>query len=134
MKRILVLLLIVFLVACSNDNDLDENEIKLAEDKNVKIIVEVVEKEIEGKDRRVIEFIELINKTDRTFKVDLTSFVLDGDEVYDFNLFEFPDELRANEAEEIMVFTFIEEHLKGSIGYEDYEGNKHTIQFNEYIN
>ncbi|MCF3941581.1 hypothetical protein [Oceanobacillus alkalisoli] len=84
--------------------------------------------------------IEIENKRDRTFELYIKELKIDGEEVDSLHIWMDDDEIKPSETVttningyEYEEFT-VEEHVSGTIIYNDYEGNRNEITFSEYVN
>ena len=163
MKRILLILIILFLTACGsndttedpsvneNDNDeIQEDEIETLFEKEINItisdnddlrvdLLHVAHGRSQSTDNVSLQ-IEVENKQNKTFKFYIDSLKIDGREIDSLHAWISDGEIDPEEIKTTYIngyeyeeLTF-KEHISGTIIYNDYEGNRNKLQFSEYIN
>ena len=118
-----------------------ENELIIYQDDNLKINLTKARQE---RMKSVQDFMKLMfvfeNNTNRTYEFYFDEIQLDGEKYKITNISSTDNELKGNE--ELEVITVVDslnemsfdEYIGGKLIYKDYEGNRNTIEFGEYIN
>ena len=161
MRKVFYLLAIIFtLSACGVVDDTSERDVsKENEQQNEIETISQVEKDIvlidnddltlnlkevkhgrsDISDHVAIE-IELTNKQNKTYELYLKDLIVDGKEINSTNIWIDEEDIQPKETIAVFINGYeheeltANEHIKVSMLYKDYEGNRNEITFSEYIN